>query len=147
MKFADFKGYEVNLVVETDGAAPCIRSLTVSSLPDGPPVTTGSLRTIPVAQLMSRFIRRLPKPSFEPLSDEEAALLIGGGPTDELLELVSCIYQRAVYADEPPLRAVQRFFSVAGEDLPRSTAGNWIRMARDKGLLKARWRTGRRKIR
>jgi hypothetical protein len=136
MKFLEFKGYEVKLIIDAEyGDVPFVRSVTILSLPEGPPVTTESLRSIPVARLKHRCIGILPRPGLEPLSATRATQLRDEGPSDEVLDLVSRVYRNAVFAGERPLIAIERFFTDAGADLPRSTAGRWVALARARGFL------------
>lgn len=52
------------------------------------------------------------------------------GPTDESLRMVAAIYRHALASDARPTRAVQTALR-----LPRSTTGDWIRLARQRGFL------------
>lgn len=52
------------------------------------------------------------------------------GPTDDALRFVAASYSLAYALGEPPAKAVERDL-----DLATSTAGRWIKLAREKGLL------------
>ena len=54
----------------------------------------------------------------------------GGGPSEEDLRIIAMVYQVAYATGTPPTKAVMLRAGV-----PRSTAGRWIRMARERGLL------------
>jgi transposase len=52
------------------------------------------------------------------------------GPTDQALRMVGAVYRIAYLMGEPPTRAVAQTFQV-----PRSTAGRWVHLARERGFL------------
>ncbi len=52
------------------------------------------------------------------------------GPTDEALRWVAYLYRFALVMEEPPTATVERML-----ELPRSTAGRWVALARQRGFL------------
>jgi hypothetical protein len=119
--------------------------LTVTRREDGPPITTEGLREIPVAAFLRRAvednlmrvrptIREGNKSSWmltwaEPIALSERARA-GGGPSDEDLRAVADVYGLAFVTGGAPTKTVMERLG-----LPRSTAGRWIKMARERGLL------------
>jgi hypothetical protein len=119
--------------------------LTVKRREDGPPITTEGLREIPVAAFLRRAvednlmrvrptIREGNKSSWmltwaEPIALSERARA-GGGPSDEDLRAVADVYGLAFVTGGAPTKTVMERLG-----LPRSTAGRWIKMARERGLL------------
>ncbi|MGI8868763.1 MAG: hypothetical protein ACR2F6_07920 [Mycobacteriales bacterium] len=70
--------------------------------------------------------------SQDRLSDEDIARLKAAGPTEDTLKWVARSYRLALILGEPPTRAVERDLRV-----PRSTAGRWVALARERGHLGA----------
>lgn len=64
------------------------------------------------------------------LTDEEVLKVKAAGPTDESLEVAAEFYEFAKALGRPPAKEVEQQL-----DLPRTTASNWIRKARERGLL------------
>lgn len=125
---------------ERAGRFVCQR-LTVRQRQGGQPVTSEAIRRVPVATLIrgvgaqhwmtiedegeqgvSMSDRRLDDHSIERIKRE--------GPTDEAMAWVAHAYRMALVLGDPPTRAVE-----AALELPRSTAGRWVAMAREKGFL------------
>ncbi len=68
-----------------------------------------------------------------------AAKLRARGPSNsETLQAVADSYNVAVAVGIPPSKYVQQVFSAEGQldPLPKTTAGKWIRRAKDQGLIK-----------
>jgi transposase len=65
----------------------------------------------------------------EPIALSERARA-GGGPSDEDLRAVADVYGLAFVTGGAPTKTVMERLG-----LPRSTAGRWIKMARERGLL------------
>jgi hypothetical protein len=114
--------------------------VAVRQRPDGPAVTGELLRKIPIARYIrgvgtewwQTYSRHGQEISFadERLTDEKVELLRLRGPVDETLQWVARAYQMAVILGDAPLRAVEKSL-----DVPRSTAGRWVALARERGYL------------
>jgi hypothetical protein len=138
--------YRLELRVVHEDGRFVVDQLTVKRREGGPPVTSERLREVPIAALLRlavesnvvRVSREATRDgdtsSWElrwasPLALSERAKG-GGGPSDEDLRTVAALYQVAYATGQAPTRLVMNRL-----ELPRSTAGRWIRMARDRGLL------------
>jgi hypothetical protein len=64
------------------------------------------------------------------LAPKERDRLVVASPTDETLLWVARIYVIAELAGDPPAKAVRESLGI-----PESTANNWIRRAKDRGIL------------
>lgn len=131
--------FEVRMVIAYDGDRFHVNELCCHQVDGGPPVTGEAIRTLPVARLMGeaaahvfnveatgapdRSVKVTPLGAFGP-SD------VADGPTDEALRKVATVYQLHHACGLPPTKAVEVVF-----ELPRSTAGRWVGMARERGLL------------
>lgn len=112
----------------------------------GPPVTSEALRAIPVARLTRAYAERNidsydaeGQPAAAPqMIPAHLAELRAAGPVDETLETVAHLYRRAAVLGDAPRVAVEEAFS-----LPRSTAGRWITLARQRGHLAPSEGTGK----
>lgn len=144
----DWEGFDLTLVI---GATPAqgdcagrlhCQELTVRQREGGPPVTSEAIRSVPVATLMRRaglnslltVNRGGSSTSFSPfeLTNETVERLRALGPVRESLEWVARLYRLALVLGDPPTRTVEASFG-----LPRSTAGRWVALAREQGLLGA----------
>lgn len=146
----DWEGFDLTLTI---GAIPAkgsrvgrlvCQELTVRQRDGGPPVTSEAIRSMPVATLMrhaglnslltANHSSNGDSTSFSPfeLTSETAERLRALGPARESLEWVARIYRLALVLREPPTRTVETTFR-----LPRSTAGRWVALAREQGLLGA----------
>lgn len=106
--------------------------------PSGEVVTGTVLRSIPVAsivrtaaaslvwQTVSRHGDYVTNAPYQPPADFDSS----AGPTDEALRFVAAAYSLAYILGEPPAKAVERDLGLA-----TSTAGRWIRLARERGHL------------
>jgi hypothetical protein len=138
--------YRLELRVVHEDGRFVVDQLTVKRREDGPPVTTEHLREVPIAALLRLAVesnvvrvrgsatREGDTSSWElewasPLALSERAKG-GGGPSDKDLRTVAALYQVAYATGQAPARLVMDRL-----ELPRSTAGRWIRMARERGLL------------
>jgi hypothetical protein len=138
--------YRLELRVVHEDGRFVVDQLTVKRREGGPPVTTEHLREVPIAALLRLAVesnvvrvrgsatREGDTSSWElewasPLALSERAKG-GGGPSDEDLRTVAALYQVAYATGQAPTRLVMNRL-----ELPRSTAGRWIRMARERGLL------------
>jgi hypothetical protein len=124
-----------------DGRLGCV-ALTAQRLPDGPPITSESLRRVPVAEyvmfaaeagheiLLERIVdsdgsERLVK--FDPPPADFAE----HGMTDDALEQVARVY---AWAQATGRKATGVLLHDYG--MPRPTATRWIQTARRRGILR-----------
>jgi hypothetical protein len=116
-----------------------VAELTCRRVEDGEPITGEGLRRLPIGYMLalaaSNYIlegRRIEGASewtpFMGASPGDAK----DGPTDDALRRVAIVYQLNLACGLAPTRAVEVTF-----ELPRSTAGRWIAMARERGFLPA----------
>lgn len=120
---------------------PICTALKISRLADGPSITPEVLRKVPVTALI-RFAARMSLryidestgrtlgASDRRMTDDLADRLRAEGPTDRTLKWVADIYRTATVLSVPPTKSVQDEL-----ELPRSTAGSWVALAREKGFL------------
>lgn len=137
----EYRGYDVEVTVAFDGSRYVVRRIAIEQRDGGPPVTTEAMRDIPVTglmrYLMSSALRRETKhadgsSTLEQLDDWTADHVTRYGPTDEALTVLAQMYRLAYVCGERPTKAVQDNLK-----LPRSTAGRWIALARERGILGA----------
>jgi hypothetical protein len=148
LEVTDWEGFDLELLVaavpgQDDRAGRFVcEALTVRQRAGGLPVTSEVLRGVPVATLIrgvgSRYWQTVDvgeqQISFTDarLTDEIAARLREQGPTSESLTWVARAYRLALVLGDSPTQAVEQ-----GLGLPRSTAGRWVALARQQGLLGA----------
>jgi hypothetical protein len=121
--------------------------LAVTSLPPGGPVTFRTLSRIPVAELIrlagvnewqkldSTGGSKVTSTKRVRMSDAMVKQLRAEGPSDETLGWVALTYTLALIFGDSPTRAVEKAFSTHEGDLPQSTAGRWVSLARRRGFL------------
>lgn len=143
----DWEGYDLELDVTAEPAVGeraghlFCQSLTVRQREGGPPVTSEGIRAVPIATLVRQVasteflaIEEANDNAFalsdRTLDDQAVARIKREGPTDEALRWVAFAYRIALVLGEPPTRAVEK-----GLRLPRSTAGRWVSLARERGYL------------
>ncbi|MDQ3464937.1 MAG: hypothetical protein M3500_09655 [Actinomycetota bacterium] len=134
----DYRGYDVEVGIAFDGSRYVVQRIAVQQRDGGPPVTTESLRDIPVAGLLRTLMPSLLwKLTEHPDGSSTLSELDGWsedttrhGPTDEALGLVAQIYRMAYICGDRPTKAVEDNLN-----LPRSTAGRWVALARERGFL------------
>jgi hypothetical protein len=135
--------YRLELRVVHEDGRFVVDQLTVKRKPGGPPVTSEHLREVPVAAFLRLAVEHNVmhvgptehdgKTSSwkltwaSPLALSERAR---GGPSERDLQVVADVYHVAYATGQAPTRAVMERL-----DLPRSTAGRWVKMARERGLL------------
>jgi hypothetical protein len=136
--------YRLELRVVHEDGRFVVDQLTVKRREGGPPVTTEGIREIPVTAILrlavesnvmraGPTIRKGNTSSWEwtwasPLALSERTRRTG--PTDADLQTVADLYHVAYATSQPPTKLVMNRL-----DLPRSTAGRWIALARKRGLL------------
>ncbi len=135
----DCNGYDVDLVVvglpgdaQRAGRLVC-RELTVRQREGGPAVTGEALRSVPVATLTNLAVSKvLQLAEGAARSQKPPEGVAAHGPTDEALRWVAHLYRLALVTQEKPTKAVEEALQ-----LPRSTAGRWVSLARERGFLGA----------
>ncbi len=134
----DYRGFDIEVEIVFDGSRYVVRRISVEQRDGGPPVTTESLRDIPVAGLLRTLMPSLlwkltehpdGSSTLDELDDwpDDATR---HGPTDEALALVAQIYRMAYVCGDRPTKAVEDNLRLA-----RSTAGRWVALARERHLL------------
>ncbi|HSJ43840.1 MAG TPA: hypothetical protein VK923_04055 [Euzebyales bacterium] len=129
--------YVVTLTVVHNGDRYVVERMECAQTDSGPPVDSSGLRIIPVAQLVSQAVvpyvwrgepgeRGSKWAPFVGASRDDAA----NGPTDEALRKVAVVYAVTYAVGQAPVKKVTEVFGV-----PRSTAGRWVTMARERGFL------------
>lgn len=138
--------YVAALVLE--GRRYVVQELRILRRDDGPPITSELIRGIPVAMLIRGTVSNLVELRTDPdavygsdgvrmrapeqvvITPDERGRLVGAGPADETLLWVARIYVMAELAGDPPAKSVKETLAI-----PTSTAGYWIRRAKDRGIL------------
>lgn len=135
----DLEGYQVEIDVVPQEGRLVAREVRVRQRSGGPVVTTQALRAVPVAHLARRARdAALTRVTASRSSSWAVRAPVGEsgewrthtGPTDAVLTELAEVYRRALAAGDPPKRAVVEALRV-----PTSTAGRWIALARDRGVL------------
>jgi hypothetical protein len=150
-----YTGHELAVLVRFDER---LRRYTCDELclargEGGPPITTESLRQVPIGVLIDSSIRisllvdfrdapgdmpdtalrDLPNPDGrEPWGRVPPQGLAKEGPTDRSLQWVAHLYRLSVALGEQPTATVQELMG-----LSRATAGRWVGTARERGYLGA----------
>lgn len=142
-------------VLVLEGWRYVVQELRILRRDDGPPITGELLRGIPVAMLIRGTVSnlvelrtdpdaayesdgfRLREPEQVVITPDERRRMVEAGPTDDTLLWVARIYIMAELAGDPPAKSVKETL-----DIPTSTAGYWIRRAKDRGILKQPAATG-----
>jgi hypothetical protein len=134
------EGYPIGVsaVVEVDEEGPHLASVTMTQLPGGPPVTTDTVRAVPLAKLLR---------TSAACAVWEPRQLQGAGElrqkvdasrrrwrmTDDHLRRVADVYRdnpRDAAGRRAPVNAVMEQFGTT-----RPTAGRWVMKARKRGFL------------
>lgn len=138
----DVNGYDVALEVVPEGGRLVARNVSVQRRNGGPPITGEALRSIPVARLVRAAAEcaRLGHVQGEGDTKLTSVSPLGGeqvlqhardaGPTVATLRLVAYVYKVALLRGDGPTKAVQDTFKI-----PRATAGRWVGLARERGIL------------
>jgi hypothetical protein len=118
-------------VVAHDGRLVC-EEVTLRRVDGGPPVTTESLRRVPLAGIVGAGLRGSVLESGEdgvrPFSIPSD--VAAHGPTDQALRAAATVYRFSHALGEPPTKAV-----AASLGLTHSTAARWVAKARERGYL------------
>lgn len=136
----DLHGYDVEVEVVPLRGRLTAREVRVRQRENGPPVTSEVIRSVPVARLVQEAAAQVMSSStsaegvttsiMRQLTEEHVEQLRAGGPTDAALDWVAYLYRLSVAVGEPPTRTVEQVLG-----LPRSTAGRWVSLARQRGFL------------
>jgi hypothetical protein len=142
-------------VLVLEGRRYVVQELRILRRDDGPPITSELIRGIPVAMLIRGTVSNLVELRTDPdavyesdglrlrapeqvvITPDERRRMVEAGPTDDTLLWVARIYIMAELAGDPPAKSVKETL-----DTPTSTAGYWIRRAKDRGILKQPATTG-----
>jgi hypothetical protein len=143
-------GVDYVAVLVVEGRRYVVQELRILRRDDGPPITSELIRGIPVAMLIRGAVSNLAELRIDPdvdyelrvpeqvvITPDDRVRLVEAGPTDETLLWVARIYVMAELAGDPPAKSVKETL-----DIPTSTAGYWIRRAKDRGILKQPATTG-----
>jgi len=138
-------GADVVAVLLLEGGRYVAQELHITRQDGGAPITSELIRRIAVQSLIRGTVResvelRIAEPSPKGtarhrvtdvvLTPKERRRIVSAGPTDETLLWVARIYVMAELAGDPPAKSVKENLGI-----PTSTAGNWIRRAKDRGIL------------
>jgi hypothetical protein len=138
----DYKGFDVAVHVVLDDGRLTAYEVKVKQRPGGPAVTGEALRQVKVAAFVRNSIAAnstLPErepgetytvAAFGLLEPSDVARMREAGPVTETLEWVAKVYTVALATGDQPTKAVRNVFEIA-----QSTAGQWVKRARDKRLL------------
>lgn len=132
----DLGNVELELTL-TDGRYT-VRTITLRKYRESPPITSELLRKVRVQELVNEnvpdavaiFEPNSDAPRMATLSEEERARLVKGGPNDELLRWVGRLYIVGQLLGTGSAKHVRETLGI-----PASTAGNWIRRAKDRGYV------------
>jgi hypothetical protein len=121
--------YDLELEVELERGRYVVKSLTCRARKGGA-VTSEGVTHIPVKNILRQVVgRELRIPLLSPGRAANYSLA-EGGPTDQALKHAAAVYRMAHLMGLPPTESVAQDLS-----LPRSTAGRWVSMARQRGFL------------
>ncbi|MFZ0877815.1 MAG: hypothetical protein WAN20_25385 [Pseudonocardiaceae bacterium] len=132
---------DVEIDVVPENGRLVAQEVRVRRRPDGPPVTSEAIRSVPVAAL-TQFAAREVQRIVDIADNGEISAVLAGVPeeqvqyvrdhglTDKTIEIVAHTYRLALLMGNTPTKMVEEWLEV-----PRSTAGRWIATARERGLL------------
>lgn len=130
-------GLNVSADLVLEGGRYVVERLTTTRRPGGVPVTGEALRKIAIQDLVLVAVAGTVGPLDEqgnpvPMrySDEEVAAIRRQGPTDSTLSKVAQLYVIGRLVGTAPAKNVAAVLGI-----PMPTANNWIRRAKDRGLL------------
>jgi hypothetical protein len=116
--------YDLELEIELERGRYVLRTMTCRARKRGA-ITSEGVNGIPVPKIV-RIILGRALGTFSPPGPAPS----DRGPTEEALRRVAWVYQTAHLMGLPPTESVSQDL-----DLPRSTAGRWVSMARQRGFL------------
>jgi hypothetical protein len=121
--------YDLELEVELERGRYVVRSMTCRARKGGA-VSSEGVTHIPVRNILRLVVGK--QLSIPLLSPGRAAnpSLAEQGPTDQALKRAAAVYRMAHLMGLPPTETVAQDL-----ELPRSTAGRWVSMARQRGFL------------
>jgi hypothetical protein len=141
-------GVDFEAVLMLDGARYVVQDLRFIRREGGAPITSELIRRIPVQRIVRGVVTELAELRTDPdavyesdgfrlrapervvITPDERERMVEAGPTDETLLWVARIYVMAGVAGDPPAKSVKETL-----DIPMPTANNWIRRAKDRGIL------------
>lgn len=127
--------YLVEMTITFEGGRYGVELLTCRRTSGGCVVDSAGMRMVPIAKLIALAVTPYVLQSevdgsawapFPGASPEDAL----HGPTNETLRKLAAVYAVAYACGLHPVKAVTDTFGLA-----RSTAGRWVSMARERGLL------------
>lgn len=140
------EGADLAAVMVLEGGRYVVQELRVTRQDGAPPITSELIRMIPIQGLLRGAVVSMVdvRLDLQPRQDGPGILsvkrvvlpqpererLVAAGPTDETLLWVARFYILANLAGEPPAKFVRQTFGI-----PVSTAGYWIRRAKDRDIL------------
>jgi hypothetical protein len=110
-----------------------VETMSVRRQAGGPEISTDLLRRVPVSTLVRTAIMATAIEQgswFHSADPEDLQRELAKGPTEENLRRIARVYRIAYLSGEAPTAAVATACA-----LPRSTAGRWVRLARQRGFL------------
>jgi hypothetical protein len=119
--------YDLEVEIELERGRYIVTSLTCRARKGGA-VTSEGVTHVPVKQILRIIVGRAlgnPLVSWAPGRPTS-----NQGPTEEALQRVAAVYRMAHLMGLPPTESVAQDL-----DLPRSTTGRWVSMARQRGFL------------
>ncbi|MDQ3103705.1 MAG: hypothetical protein M3Q87_00505 [Actinomycetota bacterium] len=136
----DWSGYDVAVEVVPEGGRLVAQEVRVHRRDGGPAVTGEAIRSVPVAALTKQaarhvltFVQKDGYTEWTPtqqLTAADVAAIQEAGPTTASLRWVAYLYRLGLVMGDPPTRTVEKAL-----ELPRSTAGRWVALARERGFL------------
>jgi hypothetical protein len=121
--------YDLELEVELERGRYVVKSLTCRARKGGA-VSSEGVTHIPVKNILRHVVgRQLSIPLLSPGRAANPAIA-AQGPTEQALKRAAAVYRMAHLIGLPPTEAVAQDL-----ELPRSTAGRWVSMARRRGFL------------
>jgi hypothetical protein len=137
----DAPPFAVTLDAELAGGRYQCTRLELEQVEGGPPVDGEGIRTVAVRHLIRAAASHNIYGEKQAAGTDDGQPLVplswslpdvSDGPTDENLRVVAVAYSLAYVCGLPPLRHVEEALGLA-----RSTAGRWVKLARDRGHLGA----------
>ena len=130
----------VTLELSMEAGRYVVRSLTLGQHRESPPITSELLRRARVQEWVNAHVPRGVRvydpeadgPRAARLMPDEWDRLVSGGATDDLLKWVARLYLVGQLLGGAPAKFVRDQLEV-----PTSTAGSWIRRAKDRGFIDA----------
>lgn len=116
--------YDLELEIELERGRYVLCAMTCRAR-KGRTITSEGVNAMPIPKIV-RIILRQALGTFSPPGPAPS----DRGPTEEALRRAAWVYRTAHLMGLPPTESVSQDL-----DLPRSTAGRWVSMARQRGFL------------